>query len=83
MRLVIDAVNLQNAGFKVEEFKIDKRSGTFILEVEGTCEIPCPPLADDFCNWMKDQGMMREIDELSDSVLDNMMSIQLKHHLFG
>lgn len=82
MRLVIDAVSLTNAGFKVNEFKIDKRQGNFILDVDGTHDIPCPPLAEGFVDWMRDQGMERETDELSDGVIDSLMMIQLKHHLF-
>jgi len=84
MRLVIDAVSLMNAGFNVKEFKIDKKdTKTFILEVEGTCDIPCPPLAEGFVDWMRDQGMERETDELSDLVVDNLVEIQLKHHIFS
>ena len=82
MRLVISAVNLGNKGFNVKQFKLDKRTGDFILEVQGTEEIPCPPLADGFCDWMRDKGWERETDILSDLVVDNLLELQLKDALF-
>ncbi len=81
MRVVIDTTALTNAGFAVEEFEI--RDHQFILQVEGTMQMPCAPINAKFVKWLQDHGWTEaELDELVGKTHDAINMIRLKSVIF-